>query len=219
MNLTTFDLVNTIIKKFKNEDIHYFKKSELEKQLEYFSKNRKYDSIFEQDIDLTETIGIFLMCGYLYSFSSNNDTFYIIKSDVNVNYNKLLEEALDEYCYMKKLCENYENLNFYITNPNNTYMIVEGKKENHNIKWTLETDGKVTERNIKLIKGKKHCYNSPFKEQEVWFDEADFNIVDVADATYVIRQQIINNEIDKSIIYSEIQNNKINEAIKIYCKK
>lgn len=219
MNLTSLEILKIIITKFKNENIYYFSKKELEKQLNYFAKNKKYETIFNENIDIIETIDIFLMCGYLYSVNTNQDTIYIIKTDESINYNKLLEEALDTYCGIRKICEKYSNLKFYLHSSDDMYTLVNGQIGNHNIEWSLITDGTINSRNIKLVKGTKHQYNSPFINKKIIFDDSSFDIVNVNDSTYVLRQQILDGRITDSLLYTDSSNyEKINEIAKVYCK-
>lgn len=220
MNLTTFDLVSIIINKFKNENIYYFSLNELEQQLNYFAQNEKYGSLFNDIEGIKETINYFLMYGYLYSVSANNDTIYIIRIDQNINYNELLEDALNSYCNIKKICNQYKNLNIYLNEPDGTYIHVDGIINKKNVKWTIQTDGIIKNKGIKLIKGIKHLYKSPFKEEKVFFDRSDFDIIDIEKSTYVLRQEIINNEVNNSLLYTNITNiNDIDDIAKVYCKK
>ena len=220
MDLTTFEIVKALIVRLKKENIYYFSKRELEIHLNYFSKSEKYSSLFSDDVDINDTISILLKCGYLYAFSTDQDTIYIIKSENFVNYNELLEEVLESYCNIRKICDNYDNLKCELIDSNNTYMIVEGKIGNNDVKWTLNTDGIIKNRNIRLAKGLKHTYKNPFNNKTSLFEEANFDIVDVCNSTYVLRQQIINNEVSDSILYTDSdEKEEIENIAKKFCKK
>ena len=115
---TTLEILNIIINKFKEENIVFFSKKELENQLYYFANNSNYKSLFYNKTDIEDALNIFIKCGYLYRLDSNLDIIYIIKSDTKINNNKILEELLNKYFRIKKISQKYNNLNIYMCDPN-----------------------------------------------------------------------------------------------------
>ena len=220
METTTLEILNIIINKFKEENIVFFSKKELENQLYYFSSNDNYKSLFYNKTDIEDALNIFIKCGYLYRLDSNLDIIYIIKSDTKINNNKILEELLNTYFSVKKISQKYNNLNIYMCDPNCQYILLDANIMRHQVKWTLNTDGEIIKKNIKLVKGTKHLFDSPFDNKQIYFDTTDFEYVDVHNASYVIRQELMNNKICNSVLYTNIEDvNKIDEMAYQYCKK
>lgn len=214
-----FSIFNILINKYKNNNISFFEKEDILEDIHSFLRIDKINDIFN-DVNIDEMLDLYIKCGYLNYLKTDNKSLYIINSNQSINTDESLEKSFYSYCKIKEICDKYNNLVLYYSNPNDKYTILNGKKDNHKIKWTLFTDGNIIKNNLKLIKGTKHSFNSPFTSSRVFFDDTDFNFVNVDNSSYVLRQNIIDNEIVESILYTKIlDEEKIDLVVSEYCKK
>ena len=233
---TTFEIVNSFLNEFKNNNINIFNKNDIEQQLYYFSKDKKYSSLFPSLTNLDEILDVYVKCGYLYEFNSSNEPYYVINNNFTNHARENINNIIKSYCNIKKnICFNYINLKYFISNPNRNYFLIDGTNNFcgllYGLKWNIQTDGKINKRNLKLVKGDKKSFISPFNNCLAEFDQVDFEIVNVENASYVLYQEIydeygkdfndkINSYVSSNIIYTDlIDEKKLDKIAKSYCIK
>ena len=227
---TTFEIVNSFLNEFLKNNISLFKKSEIEQQLYYFSKNKKYSSLFPAFTSLDEILDVYVKCGYLYKFDISCEPHYVINTNFKNYANFDTNNIIKIYCEIKKnLCFSYTNLKYFLSDPNRNYFLIDGKEDFegsiHGKKWIIRTDGITNKMDFKLVKGNKKSFISPFDNCNHKFEQVDFEIVNVSAASYVLYQEIykeyihniISYRVNSSILYTElIDEEKINKIIKTH---
>lgn len=213
--ITTLDFMNAYIYKLHKLKINSFKKTELVNQYNFFM--HEYPDFFAEN-NINKTIIDFYRCGYF--FSVDGEDLYVVKNVKENQINPFLDILMEYYTNTQKLSKEYGNMIIYLADSNKRYIKLNGKTYLHNIEWKLFTDGKINSSGIKLVKGTKHTFVSPFTNKIILLKESDFDYVNVTDASYVLEQEYIDDQLHSSLLYTESNSMaEIKKLTKTYCSK
>lgn len=189
----------------KLKGITSLEKDEFKKIIHYFKSLEKYNLIFKNiEFNIDDTLRMLQITKFIYIFDTNTNTVYI-KGDDSLKidddkFEKTLEKLVDDYIFIIKNNNKYNNLNIYLCNPNNeSYKLVNGYNKSINIKWNVITDGNIKESSV--LKSKKF-YPDILNEQVIlYLDELKMKNILLTDASFVLNQGIIDNVIVKNELY------------------
>ena len=209
INLSKINFLYYYINKLLEKYIHYISRCETEndfyKILNDYRYNVKLDikEFHDSNYDFQLEFKIFVQIGYLYTSATNNDRYYIINIK-KVNTHDILGTIIDDLFDRNELCKKYDNLQIIIDDPNGNYKLNKEKNEDKIVDWYLYTDGIKKDNYLKLV------------------DESSdkLTITNIMNASYVMKQGIINNHVFSSILYTKVMDiYLLDEIAKQYCKK
>ena len=219
--INAYDFVYSLINILKKKGINEINVNELKYSLNYFSLFDKYQYLFSNInpwFELEQIIDALYIAGYIFRFNSNKNIIYLIKDkkndfEFNDEYNILLDQMANEFIFLTNNNKDFDRIE--VENPNiKNYKIISGLYNNEVIKWDLITDG-----NINLIYDINHKKYFPDIRNEnviLMLNEVVAKKVILENATFAIKQGIIDYVIIKNILYAEyLSREKFNEISNI----
>lgn len=206
------DFLNILrLKGITSLDINEFKKI-----IHYSKSLEKYNLIFENiELNIDDTLRMLQITRFIYIFDTNPNTVYI-KGDDSLKidddkFEKTLEKLVDDYIFIIKNNNKYNNLNIYLCNTNNlNYKLVKGSNKNIDIKWNVITDGDIKE--YEIIKDKKFYPDILSDNVILYLNDLIIQNILLKNSSFVLNQGIINDIIVKNELYiNNLDEQLINE--------
>lgn len=209
INLSKINFLYIYINKLLERNIHVFDINVIEKDFYNIINNYRYEFkkeyISNKEFDLLPEIKILVQVGYLHQSKENNNNYYIIDIP-KIDTNTILGIYIENIFEIRDVCKKFKNLNVILDDPNGNYKLVNEKINGNLFEWDLYTDGIKKDNYLKLLEG--------------FDDKNNINIVNITNATYVLKRGLVNkNEFCDNLYTRLIDTYIIEEIAKQYCKK
>ena len=219
---TEYEFTKILLSYMKENGINEFLEAELCKNLIPYYKNEKYKNLFinislkrnQDELDLHNSLGWLKQWGVL-AWITNYEKRYIT---FDINSAKAIIEEKDEqeialiqeiarhFAIRKKVEKSVgERLNIYGINPNKYYQLIDGEQYRDQYTRQLITDG-IIEKEFSHEINPNVFFENPVNlgESSITFEKQTNRTVSIKDATFVIEQGLLNEEVEIARLNTEI---------------
>lgn len=218
--ISEYDFISSFIEILKQKGITEININELKYLLNYFSLFEKYQHLFNNiypKVGVEKAINILCIIGYIFRLDTNPDDIYLTgNKDKEVALDSYIISILDELSNdFISLINSEQKINgVNLINPNQiNYRIISGIYASDIIKWDLITDGNISYEYD--IPSKNYLKDIRNENTILILDELKAKKVVLKNASFVIKQGIINDSVLKNILYAqylgEIKSNDISK--------